>query len=109
MSNARRAVLTCQNDSVPLDLKKVLQISLAVSSLIELSTQPQTWTLQNSLIPISFKSTIVTLFLFTFRLPRRMFPVVKVRLRGLDPEKTYAVFLDMVAVDTRRYRYVYPR
>ncbi|XP_050722816.1 T-box transcription factor TBX10-like isoform X1 [Eriocheir sinensis] len=39
---------------------------------------------------------------------RRMFPVVKVRLRGLDPEKTYAVFLDMAAVDTRRYRYVYP-
>lgn len=40
MSNARCAVLTCQNDSVPLDLKKVLQISLAVSSLIKLSTQP---------------------------------------------------------------------
>ncbi|KAG0712267.1 T-box transcription factor TBX18 [Chionoecetes opilio] len=39
---------------------------------------------------------------------RRMFPVVKVRLRGLDPERTYAVFLDMAAVDTRRYRYVYP-
>ncbi|XP_045620674.2 T-box transcription factor TBX22 [Procambarus clarkii] len=39
---------------------------------------------------------------------RRMFPVVKVRLGGLHPEKNYMVFLDMVAVDTRRYRYVYP-
>nr|XP_053632000.1 T-box transcription factor TBX20-like [Cherax quadricarinatus] len=39
---------------------------------------------------------------------RRMFPVVKVKIRGLRPEKTYMVYLDMVAVDTRRYRYVYP-
>ncbi|XP_042855509.1 T-box transcription factor TBX20-like [Penaeus japonicus] len=39
---------------------------------------------------------------------RRMFPVVKVCLRGLDPEKNYMVYMDMAAVDTRRYRYVYP-
>lgn len=38
-----------------------------------------------------------------------MFPVVKVCLRGLDPEKNYMVYMDMAAVDTRRYRYVYPR
>ncbi|XP_068200939.1 T-box transcription factor TBX22-like [Palaemon carinicauda] len=39
---------------------------------------------------------------------RRMFPVVKVGLRDLHPHKTYMVYLDMIAVDTRRYRYVYP-
>ncbi|XP_063598001.1 T-box transcription factor TBX1-like [Penaeus indicus] len=39
---------------------------------------------------------------------RRMFPVVKVCLRGLDPDKNYMLYMDMAAVDTRRYRYVYP-
>ncbi|XP_047501835.1 eomesodermin homolog [Penaeus chinensis] len=39
---------------------------------------------------------------------RRMFPVVKVCLRGLDPERNYMLYMDMTAVDTRRYRYVYP-
>ncbi|XP_076045599.1 uncharacterized protein LOC143027841 [Oratosquilla oratoria] len=39
---------------------------------------------------------------------RRMFPVIKVRVRGLDPCKLYIVYLDMIPKDNRRYRYVYP-
>lgn len=38
---------------------------------------------------------------------RRMFPTVKVRLSGLDPSATYIVFLDIVPLDDKRYRYVY--
>ncbi|XP_068085213.1 T-box transcription factor TBX15 [Anabrus simplex] len=38
---------------------------------------------------------------------RRMFPTVKVRLSGLDPAASYIVFLDIVPVDDKRYRYVY--
>ncbi|XP_071446203.1 T-box transcription factor TBX18-like [Hetaerina americana] len=38
---------------------------------------------------------------------RRMFPTVKVRISGLDPEASYILFLDVVPVDDKRYRYVY--
>jgi len=38
-----------------------------------------------------------------------MFPTVKVRLSGLEPTATYIVFVDMVPVDDKRYRYVYHR
>uniref|UniRef100_A0A7E4VZM7 T-box domain-containing protein n=1 Tax=Panagrellus redivivus TaxID=6233 RepID=A0A7E4VZM7_PANRE len=38
---------------------------------------------------------------------RRMFPTVKVRLESCDPEGLFYVFLDVVPVDDRRYRYVY--
>uniref|UniRef100_A0AC34FGS3 T-box domain-containing protein n=1 Tax=Panagrolaimus sp. ES5 TaxID=591445 RepID=A0AC34FGS3_9BILA len=38
---------------------------------------------------------------------RRMFPTVKIRLEGCDPDSLYYVFLDVVPVDDRRYRYVY--
>jgi hypothetical protein len=38
-----------------------------------------------------------------------MFPTVKVRLSGLDPAASYIVFLDIVPVDDKRYRYVYHR
>ncbi|KAJ9591739.1 hypothetical protein L9F63_001675, partial [Diploptera punctata] len=36
-----------------------------------------------------------------------MFPTVKVRLTGLDPAASYIVFLDIIPVDDKRYRYVY--
>ena len=36
-----------------------------------------------------------------------MFPTVKVRLEGCEPDLLYYVFLDVVPVDDRRYRYVY--
>nr|CAD7445403.1 unnamed protein product [Timema bartmani] len=45
--------------------------------------------------------------LVTLLIDRRMFPTVKVRLTGLDPSASYIVFLDIVAVDDKRYRYVY--
>ncbi|KAJ4429496.1 hypothetical protein ANN_21665 [Periplaneta americana] len=38
-----------------------------------------------------------------------MFPTVKVRLSGLEPAASYIVFLDIVPVDDKRYRYVYHR
>ena len=36
-----------------------------------------------------------------------MFPTVKVRLENCAPESIYYVFLDVIPVDDRRYRYVY--
>ncbi|KAI6211421.1 hypothetical protein M3Y96_00432400 [Aphelenchoides besseyi] len=38
---------------------------------------------------------------------RRMFPTVKARLEGCDPDSFYYVFLDVIPVDAKRYRYVY--
>ncbi|XP_048370496.1 T-box transcription factor TBX22 isoform X2 [Sphaerodactylus townsendi] len=38
---------------------------------------------------------------------RRMFPSVRVKVRGLDPGKHYYIAIDVVPVDSKRYRYVY--
>ncbi|XP_004867565.1 T-box transcription factor TBX22 [Heterocephalus glaber] len=38
---------------------------------------------------------------------RRMFPSVRVKVKGLDPAKQYYVAIDVVPVDSKRYRYVY--
>ncbi len=53
---------------------------------------------------------IYVLLIFNFR---RMFPTVRVSfsgpLRQTQPPDRYAVLLDIVAVDCRRYRYAYHR
>ncbi|XP_075178499.1 T-box transcription factor TBX22 isoform X2 [Anomaloglossus baeobatrachus] len=38
---------------------------------------------------------------------RRMFPSVRIKVKGLDPTKQYYIALDVVPVDSKRYRYVY--
>ncbi|XP_072289952.1 T-box transcription factor TBX22 [Eucyclogobius newberryi] len=38
---------------------------------------------------------------------RRMFPSVRVKVRNLDPCQQYYVALDVMPVDSKRYRYVY--
>ncbi|XP_053130208.1 T-box transcription factor TBX22 [Hemicordylus capensis] len=38
---------------------------------------------------------------------RRMFPSVRVKVKGLDPLKQYYIAIDVVPVDSKRYRYVY--
>ncbi|CAI9180753.1 unnamed protein product [Rangifer tarandus platyrhynchus] len=38
---------------------------------------------------------------------RRMFPSVRVKVKGLDPGKQYYVAIDVVPVDSKRYRYIY--
>ncbi len=38
---------------------------------------------------------------------RRMFPTVKIRLRGLCPRSAYLVYMDLIPYDDKRYRYVY--
>lgn len=38
---------------------------------------------------------------------RRMFPVLKVQFHNLDPSARYAVSMDIVPVDQKRYRYAY--
>ncbi|ELV12959.1 T-box transcription factor TBX22 [Tupaia chinensis] len=38
---------------------------------------------------------------------RRMFPSVRVKVKGLEPGKQYSVAMDVVPVDSKRYRYVY--
>ncbi|KPP69582.1 T-box transcription factor TBX22-like [Scleropages formosus] len=38
---------------------------------------------------------------------RRMFPSVRVKVKNLDPFKQYYVAMDIMPVDSKRYRYVY--
>ncbi|XP_007890311.2 T-box transcription factor TBX22-like [Callorhinchus milii] len=38
---------------------------------------------------------------------RRMFPAVRVKIKGLDLMKQYYIAMDIVPVDSKRYRYVY--
>ncbi|KAM5125310.1 T-box transcription factor TBX22 [Mantella aurantiaca] len=38
---------------------------------------------------------------------RRMFPSVRVKVKGLDPAKQYYIAMDIIPVDSKRYRYVY--
>ncbi|XP_018429919.1 PREDICTED: T-box transcription factor TBX22-like [Nanorana parkeri] len=38
---------------------------------------------------------------------RRMFPSVRVKVKGLDPDKQYYIAMDIIPVDSKRYRYVY--
>ena len=40
---------------------------------------------------------------------RRMFPTVRAQFTGLDPGTRYAVLMDIVPVDNKRYRYAYHR
>lgn len=45
-------------------------------------------------------------YFFAFR---RMFPTCRVSFNGLRPEGRYAVLMDIVPVDNKRYRYAYHR
>jgi hypothetical protein len=38
---------------------------------------------------------------------RRMFPVLKVNIAGLERQKTYSLVLDMELVENKRYKYAY--
>ncbi|KAJ8409687.1 hypothetical protein AAFF_G00217460 [Aldrovandia affinis] len=38
---------------------------------------------------------------------RRMFPAMRVKISGLDPHQQYYIAMDIIAVDNKRYRYVY--
>ncbi|KAH3772349.1 hypothetical protein DPMN_173686 [Dreissena polymorpha] len=40
---------------------------------------------------------------------RRMFPTVRVSFKGLEPDTRYSVLMDIVPVDSKRYRYAYHR
>ncbi|XP_060517409.1 T-box transcription factor TBX20-like [Cylas formicarius] len=40
---------------------------------------------------------------------RRMFPTLRVSFTGIRPDRRYAVLLDIVPVDSKRYRYAYHR
>ncbi|BES89653.1 t-box protein [Nesidiocoris tenuis] len=40
---------------------------------------------------------------------RRMFPTVRVSFSGVRPDQRYAVLMDIVPVDNKRYRYAYHR
>lgn len=47
--------------------------------------------------------------MFLFSCFRRMFPTVRVSFTGIRPDQRYAVVLDIVPVDNKRYRYAYHR
>ncbi len=50
--------------------------------------------------------TVLDFFCFA---SRRMFPTVRVSFAGLDATTRYAVLMDIVPVDNKRYRYAYHR
>ena len=37
---------------------------------------------------------------------RRMFPVIKVNVKGLDPNAFYAVYLEFRQIDSNRWKYI---
>lgn len=51
---------------------------------------------------------IINIFEPTFFF-RRMFPTLRVSFTGIRPDQRYAVLLDIVPVDNKRYRYAYHR
>lgn len=53
-----------------------------------------------------FLKILSLFFSFCFR---RMFPTVRVSFTGIRPDQRYAVILDIVPVDNKRYRYAYHR
>ena len=38
-----------------------------------------------------------------------MFPTLRVSFSGIDPDENYVILLDIVPVDSKRYRYAYHR
>lgn len=48
-------------------------------------------------------------FLFLLQIDRRMFPTVRASFSGISCDQRYAVLLDIVPVDNKRYRYAYHR
>lgn len=48
----------------------------------------------------------IKLCTITFFFHRRMFPVLKVKIQGLEPESFYSVFLDFLKVDSNKWKFV---
>jgi len=44
-------------------------------------------------------------FEFNLNFYRRMFPILKSRVEGLDPQKKYFIILDIVPLDDARYKF----
>ena len=57
----------------------------------------------------SYTNIHYVLTFITFVFFRRMFPTIRVSFSSLDPTARYAVLLDIVPVDKKRYRYAYHR
>lgn len=49
---------------------------------------------------------IISLKRFCLSIFRRMFPVFKASISGLDPNSMYTILLDFVQVDSHRWKYV---
>ena len=44
---------------------------------------------------------------YFFAYYRRMFPAMRIKISGMDPNSQYILILDVVPVDNKRYRYAY--
>lgn len=53
----------------------------------------------------SFLYPPVDIYLYVL-VPRRMFPVLKFNVSGLDPNAMYSILLDFVSADNHRWKYV---
>ena len=67
----------------------------------------KTRTLENS--RSRFASTQQSYFrqnnFFTFSVIRRMFPVIRVNISGLNPKEEYVLVLDLIPADDNRYKF----
>lgn len=48
----------------------------------------------------------IYLSIYSISIQRRMFPVLKVNVSGLDPNAMYSILLDFVSADNHRWKYV---
>ena len=100
------------NVAVTIDIFHLNNVTV-ITDILQLNTKSQlplifsSW-VQTLPLSLTFYSWIQTLPL-SFFFSRRMFPTLRVSFTGLDPDTRYAVLMDIVPVDNKRYRYAYHR
>jgi len=48
-----------------------------------------------------------SIFVSFFSLNRRMFPILQVKISGMDPQANYLLMVDFIPLDDKRYRYAF--
>ena len=63
----------------------------------------------NVLIIFEAITTVRLMFSVLLNFRRRMFPILQVKIYGMDPSATYLLMVDFIPLDDKRYRYAFYR
>lgn len=50
-----------------------------------------------------------SILIFHLYVSRRMFPILQVKISGMDPNSCYLLMVDFIPLDDKRYRYAFYR